>query len=159
MKHFFILISALLYGMVTINIANALLVPDEEYFERTYSEHTTKTSSTTATNPFDVCKGGTAGTLAGCQDSTINESTPGHINQNAKNTFINTYLPNIVTQIALIAAALCIIMLLYSGIMYITNMDNPKEITTATDIAVWSLIGLFISMGAYLIMFVINNLL
>ena len=138
MKRILISLVLLIYGPLTIGVAQA--------------------ADPTSTNPFDVCNSSNAGTLAGCQDSTLKEPQPGHVNAAAKNSFINTYLPNAVTQIALIAAALCIIMLLYAGLMYITNMDNPKEVSTATDIAVWSIIGLFIAMGAYLIMYVINNI-
>jgi len=71
---------------------------------------------------------------------------------------VNTLLPGVATWIAGFLAALGVIFLIYAGILFLTAGGEEDKITEATKTAVYVVVGLFLTMFAYALVYLFLTL-
>lgn len=70
-----------------------------------------------------------------------------------------TILGNITSAMFYVAGVLAVLMIIYSGIHYVSSMGNPNEVTKAKNTLMYSVIGLVVAILAYAIIgFVVSRL-
>ena len=91
--------------------------------------------------------------LPGCVDSDISEPQAPTVPDNKAWKFVG----NIITQLIQYVAALAVIALMGSGIMYLVSSGEEEQVNRAKKWIIWSLVGVIFSISAYGIIELVNT--
>ncbi len=78
--------------------------------------------------------------------------------ENTSTGDVNTIVTNVINLVVLVAGALAVIYLIYSGILYITAAGNPDQAKKGQQGVINAIIGIVIIVAAYFIINVAVNL-
>ena len=78
--------------------------------------------------------------------------------QNNKDYFISIFIPGLVKIISAACGGFAFIMLVFSGLQYLTAYGQEEQITSAKKTAIWAVIGLVIILASYSIVSIITSL-
>ena len=92
--------------------------------------------------------------LPWCADSEVSNPLPSEISKNIWTTFVTNIISEMIQYVAVIA----VLSLMFSWIMYLVSWWEEEKTKRAKNWIMWSLIGVFLSISAYGIVKIINNL-
>lgn len=72
---------------------------------------------------------------------------------------VNSIISNVTTKLLFFVGVACVIMIIYSGVQYITSAGDTSKTKKATQTMIYAIVGLVIAVMAYaIIWFVLNNI-
>lgn len=80
------------------------------------------------------------------------EDPQGFVKGKKTSEIIQTYIGTTVNKILAVVGSLTLIVFVFGGFMWLTSAGNPDRVQTGTNAMLYSVIGLFIIFGAYVIL-------